>query len=68
MVAHVDDLLWCGDDEMERVMKKMQSELRFGSLDDGDSFMWCGRQIAQREDGISITCPNTAVKVRPVYL
>ena len=68
MVAHVDDLLWCGDAEMERVMKNLQSKLRFGSLDDGNSFSWCGREIAQRDDGIAITCPNTAAKVRPIPL
>ena len=68
MVAHVDDLLWCGDDTMQQVMKNMQDKLRFGSLDDGDDFTWCGRQIAQRADGIAVTCPNTAAKLRPIPL
>jgi hypothetical protein len=36
--------------------------------DDGDGFTWCGRLIAQRDDGIAVTCPNTAAKLRPIPL
>ena len=67
MVSHVDDLLWTGSPEMNAVMDMVQKDLRFGSLDTGD-FTYCGRLISQGENGIKVTCPNTAAKVRPIHL
>ena len=52
---------------MQKVMEGIQTELKFGSLDVGD-FAYCGRQIAQTTEGIKMTCPNTAAKVRPIFL
>ena len=67
VVCHVDDLLWCGSQEMQDVMGKLQQELRFGALEQG-SFSYCGRVLTQTPEGIRVTCPNTAAKVRPVHL
>ena len=67
VVCHVDDLLWCGAPEMQDVMGKLQEELRFGALEQG-SFSYCGRELTQTPEGIRVTCPNTAAKVRPVHL
>ena len=53
---------------MQKVMENMQAKLRFRSLDNGDHFTWCGRLIAQRDQGIAVTCPNTAAKLRPIPL
>ncbi|CAE7670799.1 RE2 [Symbiodinium microadriaticum] len=54
LVSHVDDLLWCGDKEMDEVMAAIQAEFKFGSLEHGDKFEYCGRTIQQGEevDGI----------------
>ena len=68
MVSHVDDLLWAGDQDMEKVMEKVQKQFSFGSLETGKSFEYCGRTIAQEETGIRVTCPNNAVKVRPIAI
>ncbi|CAE7947914.1 RE2, partial [Symbiodinium sp. KB8] len=70
LVSHVDDLLWCGDKGMDEVMAAIQAEFKFGSLEHGDKFEYCGRTIQQGDevDGIKITCPNTAAKVRGVHL
>ena len=67
MVSHVDDLLWTGEPAMQEAMEAIQGELRFGSLDEGD-FGYCGRQIRQDKQGIKVTCPSTAAKVRPIFL
>ena len=55
---------------MDKVMAEIQGEFKFGSLEHGDSFDYCGRTIHQGEElnGIKITCPNTAAKVRGVHL
>ena len=67
MVSHVDDLLWAGNDEMQKVMKNMQNKLKFGGLEEGDTFRYCGRTISQKDDGISVSCPTT-VKIRPIAM
>ena len=67
MVSHVDDLLWSGGEAMSAVMEKVQADLKFGSLDEGD-FTYCGRKIAQESEGIRVTCPNTAAKVRAIAI
>ena len=68
VVSHVDDLLWTGDDEMQNKMRELQDVLKFGSLDTEDSFSYCARIISQTADGIRVTCPNTAAKVRPILV
>ena len=67
MVCHVDDLLWCGNSRMQKIMENLQRELRFGALERG-SFSYCGRVLTQTSEGIKVTCPHTAAKVRPVHL
>ncbi len=67
MGAHVDDLLWCGNDEMERTMKKVQEKYKFGSVSDA-KFKFCGRVISQSKSGIKVTCPNVMDRVKAVYV
>ena len=67
VVSHVDDLLWTGGPEMTEVMLRLQQDLKFGSLDEGN-FTYCGRLITQEAEGIRVTCPNTAAKVRAIHL
>ena len=52
---------------MQGIMCKLQEELRFGALEQG-SFSYCGRDLTQTPEGIRVTCPNTAAKVRPTHL
>ena len=68
MVSHVDDLLWCGDEDLDEVMARLQNKFAIGTLETSDSFAYCGRVITQSEDAIRVTCPNLACKVRPVSL
>ncbi|CAE7562382.1 RE1 [Symbiodinium sp. CCMP2592] len=68
MVSHVDDLLWSGTEKMDAVMKAITEEFKFGTLEVGDSFGYCGRVISQEKEGIRVTCPHHAAKVRPIYL
>ena len=68
MISHVDDLLWCGDEDMDRVMHNLQMKFAFGTIETKDEFNYCGRVISQTETGIKITCPNLACKVRPVAM
>ena len=68
MVSHVDDLLWCGDSDMDSLMSRFHTEFEFGSLETEDSFTYCGRLISQTEYGIKVTCPNLACKVRQISM
>ncbi|CAE7561028.1 RE2 [Symbiodinium necroappetens] len=68
MVAHVDDLLWSGTGKMDKVMDAITKEFKFGTLEFGSQFDYCGRTIAQETEGIRVTCPNHASKVRPIPL
>ena len=67
LLIHVDDILWTGDEHMEQIMKEIQAEYKFGSLDSG-TFKYCGRIIAQSEAGISVTCPDLITRVRPIQM
>ena len=68
MVAHVDDLLWSGTAKMDEVMKAITEEFKFGTLEIGSTFSYCGRVISQEDEGIRVTYPNHAAKVKPIYL
>ena len=68
VIAHVDDLLWGGTPAMDKVMDEITKEFKFGSLEFGDKFDYCGRTIEQGTTGIKVTCPNNAAKVRPIHL
>ncbi len=65
--AHVDDLLWCGTEAMDRTMKKVQEKYKFGSVSDA-KFKFCGRVISQSAAGIYVTCPNVMDRVKAVYV
>ena len=65
--AHVDDLLWCGTEAMDRTMKQVQEKYKFGSVSDAE-FKFCGRIISQRREGIMVTCPNVMDRVKAVYI
>ncbi|CAE7485137.1 RE2 [Symbiodinium sp. CCMP2592] len=67
LIIHVDDILWCGDEEMDRIMTEIQNEYKFGSLDSG-TFKYCGRILSQTEKGISVTCPDLITRVKPIPL
>ena len=67
LLVHVDDILWTGDQHMEQIMKEIQDEYKFGSLDSG-TFKYCGRFFAQSKNGISVTCPDLITRVRPIQL
>ena len=68
VIAHVDDLLWSGTEAMDRVMAQIIQEFKFGALEFGDKFDYCGRTVEQGEKGITVTCPNNAAKVRPIFI
>ncbi|CAE7224139.1 RE2, partial [Symbiodinium sp. CCMP2456] len=55
MVAHVDDLLWSGTEKMDAIMEAITKEFKFGSLEFGSKFDYCGRTISQESGGIRIT-------------
>ncbi|CAE7496741.1 TY4B-J, partial [Symbiodinium sp. CCMP2456] len=68
VIAHVDDLLWSGSEAMDKVMDEIIKEFKFGALEFGDKFDYCGRTVEQGKDGITITVPNNAAKLRPIHL
>lgn len=65
--AHVDDLLWCGDHRMEKVVHAIQEKYEFGIVQ-ATEFNFCGRIINQTETGIKITSPNVMDRVKPIYI
>ena len=50
IIAHVDDLLFCGSKVAEASLAKIGQELGFGSQDFND-FTWCGKRIRRASDG-----------------
>ena len=68
VIAHVDDLLWSGTQAMDKVMDEIIKEFKFGAIEFGDKFDYCGRTVEQSRDGTTVNCPNTAAKVRAIYL
>ena len=68
VIAHVDDLLWSGTQAMDKVMDEIIKEFKFGAIEFGDKFDYCGRTVEQGRDGTTVTCPNNAAKVRAIYL
>lgn len=67
MGTHVDDLLWCGNDEMDAAMDQLQKKYNF-RLTTSDEFKFCGRIIKQNEKGIYVTCPAVLDRVKNVYI
>ena len=65
--CHVDDLLWAGGEEMQKVMLKIQEIYKFG-LVEGDELKYCGRNIVQNEAGIKVTCPNVLDRTKAIYV
>eukprot|EP00435_Cladocopium_sp_Y103_P051119 s7_g15.t1 len=62
-----DDLLWCGSEEMDAVMLRIQERFTFGSTADG-SFRFCGRKITSEEEYIHVQCPESLAKVKPIHI
>ena len=68
LISHVDDILWAGEQQMQDIAARLRNEFKFGTLDDDKLIEYCGRQIFQDVDGIRVSCPNPAAKVRPIHL
>ena len=71
--THVDDVLWCGDEELQKAMEKVQQRFTFGStecLGEGEegSFRFCGRKIQDHGNYISITTPEILQKVKSIHV
>ena len=66
-ICHVDDLLWCGGQQTQDAMKFVQEKLKFGKVED-TTFRYCGRTIAQTDEGIVVQCPHGLEKTRPVMM
>ncbi|CAE7415150.1 RE1 [Symbiodinium microadriaticum] len=67
LLIHVDDLLWCGDSETQRILEEVQQIYKFGALDSAN-FKYCGRWLVQDEKGIHVSCPELISRVRPIQL
>ena len=69
IVAHVDDLLFCGDPEAQASLMKMGQTLGFGSVEE-DAFTWCGKHISKdAETGeISISMKPYRSQLSPVMI
>eukprot|EP00435_Cladocopium_sp_Y103_P032430 s1165_g8.t1 len=67
LCSHVDDLLWCGTEEMDAVMASIQERFTFGSTEHG-SFRFCGRKITTEEDYIHVQTPESLAKVKPIHI
>ena len=65
--CHVDDLLWCGLEDMQNVMLAVQKEFKFGMVED-DEMKYCGRIIKQSTDGIRVTCPSVLDRTKAIYV
>ena len=66
--THVDDILWCGTEEMDNVMAQVQARFTFGSVEElgegaAGSFRYCGRRIEDHGKYVSITTPEILKKV-----
>ena len=71
--THVDDILWCGTPEMDKVMAKVQSRFTFGSVEElgegaSGSFRYCGRRIEDHGKHIAISTPEILKKVKPIHV
>ena len=64
--ADVDDLLWCGNAQMDVVIQNVKIKYQFGIIQEA-KFKFCGRIIAQTEEGIKITSPIVMDRVKPIY-
>ena len=68
MVAHVDDLLFCGDAVAEAAFDAIGNELGFGSKE-FDDFVWCGKRIRRAEDQtIRLSMVEYHRSLKPIYL
>ena len=67
LLIHVDDLLWCGDQDFQDIMLAVQAIYKFGTLEE-KVFRYCGRQLRQDDKGIHVSCPELMGRVRPIAL
>eukprot|EP00435_Cladocopium_sp_Y103_P020692 s2585_g5.t1 len=63
--THVDDIIWTGDEEMDKVMSKVQERFTFGSIEE-ETFRFCGRRIESKDDYYEVSCPELLSKVKPI--
>ena len=68
MVAHVDDLLFCGGPEAQASFDAIGAELGFGSKE-VDDFVWCGKRIRRAKDGtVRLSMQEYHKNIKPIYL
>ena len=68
MGTHVDDILFSCKPGYEQFVQKIQEafQVEDSKVSEGE-FRFCGREIAQGEDGsIKVTCKSTAEKIEPI--
>ena len=65
--THVDDLLWCGIEKMDEIMRQVQEHYNF-RMTSSYEFKFCGRIIKQDEAGITINCPSVLDRVKAIYI
>ena len=68
LVAHVDDLLFCGNKEAELAFEKIGAELGFGSKE-YDNFVWCSKRIRRAEDEtIRLSMEEYHRNLKPIFI
>ena len=68
LVAHVDDLLFCGNKEAELAFEKIGAELGFGSKE-YDNFVWCSKRIRRAEDKtIRLSMEEYHRNLKPIFI
>ena len=66
--SHVDDLLFAGGPRASKLLDQLGEELGFGSLEEG-SFNYCGKHIAQQEDGsIVVSMVEYHQNLKPIVI
>ena len=65
--THVDDVLWCGDDLMQKTMKELQDIYGFGKVE-ANNMRYCGRTITRDDKGIYVHCEDTLLRVKSISL
>ena len=68
VIAHVDDLLFMGDDVAEQSLMRLGQKLGFGSIEKED-FTWCGKRIEKTKEGeIKISMKPYHQQLQPVQV
>ena len=68
LVAHVDDLLFCGDSIAEAAFEKVGQDLGFGTKE-YNNFVWCGKRIRRAADKtIRLSMEEYHRNLKPIFL